>query len=78
MQSSVNLFIARERCVFINRCALANVAITTTTTITLYDGTKLGNDSKQKPKKNNNKQRQYLVNQQRQEQRNLLFLCQNV
>ncbi len=45
-----NLFIARERCEFINRCVLANVAITTTTTTTLYDATKFGNDSKQKPK----------------------------
>jgi hypothetical protein len=45
------LFIARERCEFINRCVLANVAITTTTTNKLYDVTKLGNDSKQKQKK---------------------------
>ncbi len=34
-----NLFI------FINRCVLANVAITTTTTTTLYDVMKLGNDT---------------------------------
>jgi hypothetical protein len=30
------LFIARERCEFINHCVLANVAITTTTIITVY------------------------------------------
>ena len=48
-----NLFIARERCEFVNRCVLANIAITTTTTTTttLCDVTILGNDSKQKPKK---------------------------
>jgi hypothetical protein len=45
------LFIARERCEFINRCVLENVAITTTTTTILYDVTKLGCDSKQKPEK---------------------------
>jgi hypothetical protein len=45
-----NLFIARERCEFINRCVLANIAITTATTTILYDVTKFGNDSKQKPK----------------------------
>jgi hypothetical protein len=46
----VHLFIARERCEFINRCVLANVAITMTTTTTLYDVTKLGNDSEQNQK----------------------------
>ncbi|CAF4825447.1 unnamed protein product [Rotaria sp. Silwood1] len=45
-----NLFVARERCEFINRCVLANIAITTATTPILYDVTKFGNDSKQKPK----------------------------
>ncbi|CAF4048437.1 unnamed protein product [Rotaria sordida] len=40
------LFIARERCEFINRCVLANVAITIITTIILYDVTKLGPVSK--------------------------------
>jgi hypothetical protein len=44
------LFIAREHCEFVNRCVLANIAVTTKTTTTLCDVTKLGNDNKQKPK----------------------------
>ncbi|CAF1192514.1 unnamed protein product [Rotaria magnacalcarata] len=51
-----NLFIARERCEFINRCVLANIAITTATTTILYDVTKLGNDSNQKPKRQQQQQ----------------------
>jgi hypothetical protein len=35
-----NLFIARERCEFINRCVLSNIAITTTTTTTNDDKNK--------------------------------------
>ncbi len=42
----VSLFnIEKNLFIFINRCVLANVAITTTTTTTLYDVMKLGNDT---------------------------------
>ena len=44
------LFIARERCEFVNRCVLANITVTTKTITALCDVTKLGNDNKQKPK----------------------------
>ncbi|CAF1115950.1 unnamed protein product, partial [Didymodactylos carnosus] len=47
---TANLFIAREHCEFINRCVIANVAISTTTTTELYDVTKLGHGKKQKTK----------------------------
>ena len=44
------LFIARERCKFVNRWVLANIAVTTKTITALCNVTKLGNDNKQKPK----------------------------
>jgi hypothetical protein len=42
-----NLFISRERCEFVNRCVLGNVAVTTRTTTTLSNVKTLGNDCKQ-------------------------------
>ncbi|CAF5065131.1 unnamed protein product [Rotaria sp. Silwood1] len=53
-----NLFIARERCEFVNRCVLTNVVITTATTIVLYDVTELDNGVKQKPKPKRQQQQQ--------------------
>ena len=52
-----NLFVARDRCEFINRCVLANIAITTATTTILYNVTKLGNDTKQKLKQHRQRQK---------------------